>query len=413
MYCNKCCFKNDRFTKFQMLRTSLLIFGHRLLLIATTTFVFSFNQLINPVFAASQPEDSWAQLQQRGTNALDANEYWIAEPTLLKAIAQAERFGPTDIRLAKSMGELGRLYTIRGRFNEAETCLEDELYIKEHNLDGDRYQCIPVMASLIKFYLTYGTKNKAIPLTEEMLSLVDGKLDRVRAGKYKIKLQKGQPLQGWLGVGAAVTKEPIIEWAIACDAVGNCYKTDGNFDLAERLFKTALTIKTIVLGNSHLSLANSYDSLGSLCQEKNDLHEAESYFADALDITERTLEPHSHEVFIRLDKLARCLIKEGKYQQAEVLYLRAQNFWQVEPSKYGDEARAAYSLGSLYTQEHKYASALPYLRQALELAEKFNGPDSYAVIPYLRRYSYTLYYLGHKSETQQLQDRANTISNTN
>ncbi len=147
-----------------------------------------------------------------------------------------------------------------------------------------------------------------------------------------------------------------------------------------------------------------------MCLEKNDLSEAESYFVDSLKITQKTLDPESHEAFNRLDKLARCYIKEKKYQKAEELYLSAKNFWGTGPSKYGDEARVSFALGSLYSQEHRYAEALPYLQQALEMARKFNGPDSIAVVPYLRKYAYAMYYLGHKSEMLQLQARASNIT---
>lgn len=222
----------------------------------------------NPAIASSQPAGSWADLQQRGTAALDANQYWIAEPLLKKALAQAEKANPKDIRLAKSLSELGRLYTIRGRFEEAEAYLEEELSIRELVFANDRTQCIPNMGSLIQFYLNYRTQDKAIPLTEEMLALVEGRLEEARAGSHKVRFQKGQPLQGWLGVTAAQARQPVIDWAITCDAVGNSYKAAGNYGEASKLFKAAMEVKTTVLGNDHLSLANSYDSLGSVYQEK-------------------------------------------------------------------------------------------------------------------------------------------------
>jgi tetratricopeptide (TPR) repeat protein len=384
---------------------------NRNLLIALISSL-SFNQLTNTVLAASQLDSNWTTLQQRGVTALDANQYWIAEPTLKQALMQAELSNPKDIRLAKSLAELGRLYTIRGRFDEAESYLEEELSIRELVSENDRYKCIPTMGSLIQFYITYGTRSKAEPLTEEMLSLVEGKLNEARAGSTKVKFQKGVPLQAWLGVAAPVMKDPIIEWAITCDSTGNCYRAAGNLDLANRLFNAALDIKTTVLGNNHLSLANSYDSLAGVCLEKDHLPEAESYLTDALNITEKTLSSDSPEVYSRLDKLAKCLIKEEKYKEAEQLYLRALTFWKNEPEKPNNEARALFALGSLYTQEHKYEEALPYLEQALQLAEEINGPSSISIVPYLQKYAYTLYYLGRKSEMEELNARASIISGT-
>jgi len=397
--------------KCQMVYTNMKYLSFRkLFLLVVAVFVFAFNALVNPVFAIVQPRSTWADLQNRGVTALDRNEYWIAEPTLKQAMVLAEHSKSKDMRLAESLKELGRLYTIRGNFEEAEAYLEEELSVRELVLGNDKYKCIPTMGSLIQFYINYGTRVKADPLTEEMLALIEGKVDEARSGSFNARLKKGQPLQGWLGVAAPVAIDPILDWAITCDAVGKAYQKDGNFKLANRLYKAALDVKITVFGNNHLSLANSYDSLGTLCLEKNDLSEAEYYFVDALKITQKTLEPESHEAFNRLDKLARCYIKEGKYQKAEELYLSAKNFWRIEPSKYGDEARVTFALGSLYTQEHQYAAALPYLQQALEMARKFNGPDSIAVVPYLRRYAYAMYYLGHKADMEQLQARANNIS---
>ncbi len=225
------------------------------------------------------------------------------------------------------MSELGRLYTIRGHFDEAEAYLEEELSVRETVLGNDKYKCIPTMGSLIQFYINYGTRFKADPLAKEMLALVEGKVDEVRSGSFNAKLKKGQPLQGWAGVAAPVAIDPCLDWAITCDSVGNTYQKLRNFKLADRLFKAALDVKITIYGNNHLSLANSYDSLGVLCIEKNDLSEAESYFIDALKITQKTLDPQSHEAFNRLDKLARCYVREKKYQKAEELYLSAKNFW--------------------------------------------------------------------------------------
>ena len=211
-------------------------------------------------------------------------------------MAQAQEFRPTDMRLPKSIAELGRLYTIRGQFSKAALYLEAELKVKEQLLGNKQYQCIPTMGSLIQFYFNYDMQNKSIPLTMKMLSLIDNRSKTKQA--------------------------PMIEWAIICDAVGDRYYSAHNFALADKLFKTALNIKTTLLSSNHLSLANSYERMGNLSLEKNDPAKAEQYFSNALRITEKILPPESHEVYTRLDKLAKCLILQKKYEQAEKLYFR-------------------------------------------------------------------------------------------
>src|SRR6516164_6084010 len=105
----------------------------QLLLVA---FTFTCYVTSGPTLAltATEKEKKWEDLQRAGTTALDSNEYWKAEPLLKSAVIEAGNFGENDLRLAKSLGELGRLYTVRGRFAEAEPYLEEELCVKERAL---------------------------------------------------------------------------------------------------------------------------------------------------------------------------------------------------------------------------------------------------------------------------------------
>lgn len=361
-------------------------------------------------WSASDGAKSWKEIQDAGTQALDTNRYWEAEPLLHQAVIKAGSFGAGDMRLAKSLGELGRLYTIRGRYADAEPYLEEELFVKETALGRDTGHTIPAMGSLIRFYLTHGTVSKADPMTEELLSFVEGKIKEPTLTRPKIKFKKGMSLEGWAGTAAPVARDPLIEWAIACDALGNVYRLKEKYDYAERLFKAALDLKTTVLGKDHLSLANSYDSLGMLCLDRKEMNQAEYYLTDALAITEKTLGSDSPQVFARLDKLAKCLIKEGKMKQAEDLYVRAQGFYKDEVGGNAEQARALFALGCLYCDERKYDSAAHVLRRALNVADEVHGPASVSLVPYLQKYAYALYHLGRKPEVDHLRARANTIS---
>ena len=379
-----------------MLAASLCAFG--------CAFYFSLT-----AFGAS--ERSWAEIQRKGSEALDANRYWLAEPLLKDSVTEAEKLGFGSPMLAKSLSELGRYYTIRGKFSLAEPYLERELAVREAMYDKDGGQTIQSMGSLIRFYLAYGTKSKAEPLTNDVLAFVEGKAREPREmAQAKTKKEEGAPLVGWLGSAAPTEVNPLIEWAITCDTIGNDYRFLGKYETAEKLYKTALDLKSRVLGVGHLSLAGSYDNLGILCMTREEYKEAEGYFRDALETTEKTLSPDSPEVYSRLDRLAKCLIKEKKFAEAEELYKRALTFWSKEPSKSGDESRALFSLGALYVEEHKYGSAAPVLRHALQRAQKFSGPLSIQLVPYMEKYAYALYYLGARGECANLRARAKTIA---
>jgi tetratricopeptide (TPR) repeat protein len=399
---------------------------------------------------SSASGDSWDQLESKGEKAAYNCEYGDAERFLKEAVERARNFPAGDLRLAKSSGELGRLLAIRGRFSEAEPLLEEELAVKTVASGAEDEHLIPAMSSMVRFYLLHGTAAKANPLAEKILSFVEGKLNEARTqAKGKVTLQAGQPLQAWAGEASAVMRDPLIEWAIACDEIGNIYASKNssadnaasatkdnalnnsannsansaqtnikdanaeNLSLAERLFTAALNVKSTVLGAHHLSLANSYDSLGVLALTRKDYEEAEANLKDALDITERIQPPENYQVYARLDKLGKCLLQENKLAEAEALYLRAQDFWKAAPSKNGNEARAAFALANIYAQEKKYAEAAPLFEEALQLAEQNSGPDSVALVPYLDRYAYVLYYLGMREQTDELRARAQAITEGN
>lgn len=352
----------------------------------------------------------WSETYRVGTEALDTNRYWIAEPMLRKSVTMAEPFGD-DMRLAKSLGELGRLLTIRGRFSEAEPILERELIVKEQVLGPEDGMTIPAMGSMVKFYLNYGTISKADPMSEDILEFIEGKMRQPVGGTPgKIIFKKGMTVEGWAGTAAPVMRDPLIEWAITCDALANIYRAQKKYEMADRLYKAALDVKATVLGKQHLSLANSYDSLGQLYVDRQEYKDAESYLRDALKTTERILPHDSPEVYARLEKLAKCLTRSGHYTEAEALYQRARGFWKSEGCRNGDQARNLFNLGCLYSEQKNYQAAAPMLEQALQAIIEADGPNSIAVVPYLQRYAYVLYYLGRKPETDALRARADAIS---
>ncbi len=361
-----------------------------------------------PAIAIAETPDAWDQLQTRGSAALYLCQYGVAERLLKQAVDRARTFSPGDLRLSKSEDELGRLLSIRGRFSEAEPYYEESLRVKETAVGNENGQLIPAMGTLVRFYLTGGTIAKAEPLADKMLAFINGTLASARGPALRMK--PGQPLQGWAGQASTKVRDPLIEWAISCDDIANLFQAKSNYETAEKLFKAALEVKTTVLGRDHLSLANSYDSLGSLCMARKEYLDAESYFRDSFDMTQKIQPPEHPQVYGRLDKLAKCLIQEGKLPEATALYERANATFKTTPPKDGNAARALFSLGNLYLEQKNFEAAEPVLEQALEMSEAYHGADSIAVVPYLDRLAYDLYYLGRKKEYDDLHARVNEIT---
>lgn len=222
---------------------------------ASLAFAFSFGSVLPvPAQPESMPTWSWEQLEKSGSEAFYKCAYGDAERLLKQAVIRGASFGESDLRFAKSLGELGRLYTVRGRFVDAEPLFEEELRVKEAAIGQDSIEIVPELGSMIHFYLAYGTAGKAEPLTEHLLVLVGRRLkEQMSRAQGSVKLEKGQPLTGWAGTAALSVRDPLLDWAITCDGLADSYRERSSFDYAERLYKAALDIKTSVLAGAPLA----------------------------------------------------------------------------------------------------------------------------------------------------------------
>ncbi len=350
----------------------------------------------------------WEKVQSSGAKAFEAFEYGKAETLLKQAVVMAQDIGPGDIRIAKSPGDLGRLLELRGRFDEAEPLLEQELYLKERAIGQDYPKLIPNMEDLIRFYLVNGTRDKAGPLTEDLMNFVQGKFrEQASKAEAETKLKKGSPLIGWAGTAQLEMRGPLLDWSITCDKLGDTYRYIGKPAMAEKLYKTALDVKATVLGKRHLSLANSYDNLGRVCMSKGEKKDAESYFLEALSISQEVLEKNDPALFGRMDRLAKCYIEQKKFAQAEALYRQAAATFAGNKDYL---QRSLFGLGCLYSDQRRYGQAASALGRALSLARETNGSCSIQIVPYLRKYAYVAYYSGGKGKMQNLHALANYIA---
>lgn len=384
--------------------------GRKQVFALSTLLLILLESAVSPALAMTELQKQWEFNERKGVEALDSNLYGLAEPFLKEAAQQAEMFGADDPRLAKSLGELGRLYTIRRRYAEAEYALEQELHYKEVALGRTSGKLIPAMGSLVRFYMTCGTLSKAEPLTDDIIAFVEGKIKEESAERKEAMGLKGGPLIGWAGSAAPSMHTPLVEWAVTCDDLGGLYLSKRKFDMAERLFKAALDIKATVMGKQHMSLANSYESLAGLALAKGETKDAESYYKEALQITTNILGIDDPKCYSSIEKLARCYIQEKKYGEAEALYKQIINAWRSEPNGAGSEARALYALGSLYCTEGKYGAASATLARALHLSQKASGPCSIVLVPYMQKYAYALYYTGQRGASDGMKARANYIA---
>src|SRR5437867_8912184 len=87
-------------------------------------------------FGESQ-DTNWQKTNDAGEKAYLRDDFAEAERLLLAAVKEAEKFGESDARLAASLNDLGLVYCLQGKPEEAETLLRRSLSIRMKILAPD------------------------------------------------------------------------------------------------------------------------------------------------------------------------------------------------------------------------------------------------------------------------------------
>lgn len=378
--------------------------------------------LSQPVAFAAVEE--WSHLQQDGDNALSLNNYGLAERSLNQALKEAEAFGAGDIRLAQTLHSLATLYSTRGNFAKAEPLYERELRVKEKALGPEHPDVVACVGRLSQFYLAHDASAKAERLTNLLLTFADRKVKeqdglKTNFGKIEQVYQKSADyseartlLQKLEETTQRANATQGLELATTLDSLGHLYKGRGRYDLAEKMYKRALSFREHTLPPGHLALAYSYENLASLYVAQGKNAEAEPFFKQSLEVTEKTLQPGRPELFRRLDELAQTHLSMGQTAEAVSLYQRALKVMEKSNGGNPDVGKASYSLGMLYIKEGRYGQAEPLLKKALQIAESVNGPQHASVAPILDSYAEVLDKMNKAGEASKMRTRARVIRGT-
>ncbi len=101
----------------------------------------------------------------------------------------------------------------------------------------------------------------------------------------------------------------------------------GNYDEAEKLFKDALTYKSIQIFDSYeeqqLSIALTLGNLANLYQDQERYHEAESLYKKSISVIKQRLGGDHPNMASNFNNLADLYRKTGRFDQAEKLLKEA------------------------------------------------------------------------------------------
>lgn len=150
----------------------------------------------------------------------------------------------------------------------------------------------------------------------------------------------------------------------------------GEYDLAERLQKYALSIQQKALGSDNPEVARSSTRLANVYFYQGRYDEAETLYVRALEIRQNAFGPDHYEISNNLNNLAMLRQQQARYDEAKALYMRALAIKEKALGRdHTDVALSLSNLAGMYVEQARYDEAAPLLERAVLIREESLSPD--------------------------------------
>ncbi|MEG3909047.1 tetratricopeptide repeat protein [Microcoleus sp. w2-18bC1] len=267
--------------------------------------------------------------------------------------------------LIMASNTLGTLYKDQGRYNEAESLLEESLDIAKNLLDNNHRAIGVYKNNLASLYNIQGKYRQAEVLFMESL--------------HNIKKLFGE-------------HHPDV--ASVLNSLGNVYRSQENYNKAESFLKQALEIRKNCLSENHPDYAVSLNDLGLLYTEQVRYTDAERLLLKALETKEKSVGKKHLDYAMSLNNLAIVYFYKDQLKKAELLYVESlQITREILGKDHPDVASSFHNLADLYCRQGKFDEAEELWKKAFTIALKTCGQDHpdtilyqilLAELPYIR-----------------------------
>lgn len=317
-------------------------------------------------------------LQQQGNHT-------EAEPLLHEALAIYRRLlGDEHPSVTLTMNSLALLLQDMGAYDEAESLYRDALAMNRKLLGNDHPQVALTLNDIGSLLYARGEDAAAEPLLREALALrrrqygpehPDVAVSLNNLGLLLNEKQDYAAAEPLLREALALNRKLLGDWhpevATNLSNLASMLQDQGDYTAAEPLFREGLALRRSLLGDDHPDVAASLHDLAALMYAMGDCGGAEPLYREALAIREKKLSPaHLKSIESRV-RLARALVKLGRFCDAESLLVAAQESCAQIPSAPPAAVRLVLEhLAELYDAWHKAEPDKGYDAKAAEWRAK-------------------------------------------
>ena len=247
--------------------------------------------------AAQEPaaqESTWQANHDAGKKAFEAHRYGEAEKFYSAGLAQAEKFGEKDPRLAVSLFDMGIIFYAQQRYEKAEKMLKRAITIREDVPGPDEPELNRVLLQLGEVY-------RAERRFDEAQSLYD----------HVLEMSEVQTTEGQL-----VTGTVYFDMALLSAEQQNFARAETLYFIALPLFQKADGANSLAAGETQLGLAQLY-------QAKSAYADAEKNYLEAIAVFEKAGELENARLAAALESYAGMLREMNRKDDASRAEKRA------------------------------------------------------------------------------------------
>src|SRR4028118_327987 len=182
---------------------------------------------------------------------------------------------------------------------------------------------------------------------------------------------------------------------------GECENFQDEYELAIEYFKKAIGLQQELEMEAELSSSLNY--LAELYQSQGRYSEAEPLYLQAVEIDRRSLPEDHPDLAMGLNNLALLYKSQGRYSEAEPLFLQAVEIDRRSlPEDHPSLANHLNNLGGLYKSQGRYSEAEPLYLQAVEIDRRSLPEDHPRLATHLNNLAGLYKSQGRYSEAEPL-----------
>jgi len=319
-------------------------------------------------------------------------DYKAAEPHLERAYRiRAEQLGADDLSTLTSVHNLGSLYLVQARHDDAEPLLVGTWQIRRRLLGEQHPDTLASAVQVAYLSLFYGSSavSDVEGLFAETLETARGVLGDehlvtldAMLGLSTIYLSSGRHEEAEsLYAEGLETAERVLSaeheltlWFMNLSAT--LHFTQGRFEQGAPLATRAFEISRRVLGNEHPVTIHSMFMFGAMHRVQQQDDEAESLWEESVQLSRRILGDEHFWTLYFMHHLAGLYRDQGRYEDAEQLFVKViEGRLRLLGEKHRDTQGSITELAKMYTDQGRHDAAEQLFISTLERRRRLFGDE--------------------------------------